>query len=103
MNPRGYPVPLPARKVKQSPAPSPTHHRQISPYVSLCVYQGARGASAAESERAALSLEFSTADARARELMLMLDERQQEADALRRALAAKECEREVSFTVTVMW
>lgn len=52
--------------------------------------KGAREASAAESERAALSLGASTAEARAREMMVILDEREREAAKLRRALAAKE-------------
>ncbi|CBJ25835.1 hypothetical protein Esi_0016_0144 [Ectocarpus siliculosus] len=52
--------------------------------------KGAREASSAESERAALSLAASTAEARAREMMVILDEREREAAKLRRALAAKD-------------
>eukprot|EP00752_Nemacystus_decipiens_P017226 g15432.t1 len=56
--------------------------------------KAAKGTSVAVSERAALTLEVSTAEARAREMMLILDERQQEAAALRRELAAKSDERQ---------
>lgn len=52
--------------------------------------QAAKRVSVAESERAALSLEVSTAEARAREIMVILDEREEEAAALRQGLAAKE-------------
>ncbi|CAN0013837.1 unnamed protein product, partial [Ectocarpus sp. 8 AP-2014] len=52
--------------------------------------KGAREASSAESERAALSLAASTAEARGREMMVILDEREREAAKLRRALAAKD-------------
>ncbi|CAM9536059.1 unnamed protein product [Scytosiphon promiscuus] len=56
--------------------------------------QGARYASGAESERAALALEVSTAEARAREMEVILRERDREAAEMRRALAAKDLERQ---------
>ena len=59
--------------------------------------QGARGASSGESERAALALEVSTLEARTREMIVILDEREAEAAELRQALAAKEVERPLSF------
>lgn len=43
-----------------------------------------------------MSLEVCTAEARAKELMAIADERQQEADRLRQALAGRDCERQVS-------
>eukprot|EP00903_Cladosiphon_okamuranus_P012045 g11310.t1 len=55
--------------------------------------KAAKRVSVAESERAALSLEVSTAEARAREMMVIFDEREEEAAALRRGLAAKEEQR----------
>ncbi|CAM9928844.1 unnamed protein product [Ectocarpus sp. 4 AP-2014] len=52
--------------------------------------KGAREASSAESERTTLSLAASTAEARAREMMVILDEREREAAKLRQALTAKD-------------
>lgn len=60
--------------------------------------QGARGVSSAESERATLSLEVSTTEARTREAMVILDEREAEAWGLRRFLATKEAQRQACFT-----
>lgn len=58
--------------------------------------QGVKVASGGESERAVLTLEVSTTEAKWRELMAIVEERGKEIAELKQALAAKECRRQVS-------